>query len=108
VAATVPAWGILFYLASEFEKRIEYGDTRLRHLHILIGGGWAIVLTTLAGLALLLVDHISWRPSTNDRTNKLIECPRDAWQGLPDIIPTEYKADYLKELIAAGSSTLMR
>src|SRR5260370_16969130 len=33
---------------------------------------------------------------------KLIECPRDAWQGLPDIIPTEYKAAYLKELIAAG------
>jgi hydroxymethylglutaryl-CoA lyase len=33
---------------------------------------------------------------------KLIECPRDAWQGLPDIIPAEYKADYLKELIAAG------
>src|ERR1700686_1998316 len=33
---------------------------------------------------------------------QLIECPRDAWQGLPDLIPTEYKADYLKELIAAG------
>jgi hydroxymethylglutaryl-CoA lyase len=33
---------------------------------------------------------------------KLIECPRDAWQGLPDLIPTEYKVDYLKELIAAG------
>ncbi|HEX4543759.1 MAG TPA: hypothetical protein VH114_11370, partial [Candidatus Acidoferrum sp.] len=33
---------------------------------------------------------------------KLIECPRDAWQGLPDIIPTEYKVEYLKELIAAG------
>ncbi|MCU1318350.1 MAG: hypothetical protein JWN63_3672 [Candidatus Acidoferrum typicum] len=33
---------------------------------------------------------------------KIIECPRDAWQGLPDLIPTEYKADYLKELIAAG------
>jgi hydroxymethylglutaryl-CoA lyase len=33
---------------------------------------------------------------------KLIECPRDAWQGLPDIIPTEYKAEYLKELIVAG------
>jgi hydroxymethylglutaryl-CoA lyase len=33
---------------------------------------------------------------------KLIECPRDAWQGLPDLIPTEYKADYLKELIAVG------
>jgi hydroxymethylglutaryl-CoA lyase len=33
---------------------------------------------------------------------KLIECPRDAWQGLSDLIPTEYKAEYLKELIAAG------
>jgi hydroxymethylglutaryl-CoA lyase len=33
---------------------------------------------------------------------KLIECPRDAWQGLPDLIPTEYKVEYLKELVAAG------
>jgi hydroxymethylglutaryl-CoA lyase len=33
---------------------------------------------------------------------KIIECPRDAWQGLPDFIPTECKAEYLKELIAAG------
>jgi hydroxymethylglutaryl-CoA lyase len=33
---------------------------------------------------------------------KLIECPRDAWQGLPDFIPTEYKAKYLKELILTG------
>ena len=32
----------------------------------------------------------------------LIECPRDAWQGLPDFIPTETKVAYLKELIAAG------
>ena len=33
---------------------------------------------------------------------KLIECPRDAWQGLPDLIPTDYKAEYLKQLILAG------
>ncbi|HEY2821578.1 MAG TPA: hypothetical protein VGJ06_11105 [Candidatus Acidoferrum sp.] len=33
---------------------------------------------------------------------KLIECPRDAWQGLPDFIPTELKAEYLKELVLAG------
>src|SRR3989442_2264210 len=33
---------------------------------------------------------------------KLIECPRDAWQGLPEQIPTEYKAKYLKELVLAG------
>jgi hydroxymethylglutaryl-CoA lyase len=35
-------------------------------------------------------------------TVKLIECPRDAWQGLPDFIPTELKTGYLKELVAAG------
>ena len=35
-------------------------------------------------------------------TAKLVECPRDAWQGLPDIIPSEYKAEYLKELMLAG------
>jgi hydroxymethylglutaryl-CoA lyase len=33
---------------------------------------------------------------------ELIECPRDAWQGLTDFIPTEYKAEYLRELILAG------
>ncbi|TCK74039.1 hydroxymethylglutaryl-CoA lyase [Acidipila rosea] len=33
---------------------------------------------------------------------KLIECPRDAWQGLPKPIPSEIKADYLRTLIAAG------
>lgn len=33
---------------------------------------------------------------------KLIECPRDAWQGLQDIIPAEYKAAYLRELVVAG------
>jgi hydroxymethylglutaryl-CoA lyase len=33
---------------------------------------------------------------------KLIECPRDAWQGLQEIIPVDYKAAYLKELVFAG------
>ena len=33
---------------------------------------------------------------------KLIECPRDAWQGLPRNIPTALKAQYLRALIAAG------
>src|SRR5690242_678378 len=33
---------------------------------------------------------------------KIIECPRDAWQGLPYFIPTDYKAEYLKELVLAG------
>jgi hydroxymethylglutaryl-CoA lyase len=33
---------------------------------------------------------------------KIIECPRDAWQGLSGIIPTETKVDYLLNLVAAG------
>ena len=33
---------------------------------------------------------------------KIIECPRDAWQGLPAMIPAEVKADYLRGLIHAG------
>ncbi|HEY0370299.1 MAG TPA: hydroxymethylglutaryl-CoA lyase [Chthoniobacterales bacterium] len=33
---------------------------------------------------------------------KLIECPRDAWQGLRQFIPTERKVEYLRALIAAG------
>jgi hydroxymethylglutaryl-CoA lyase len=35
-------------------------------------------------------------------TVKLIECPRDAWQGLKGLIPADLKADYLKALINAG------
>src|SRR5215467_8690453 len=33
---------------------------------------------------------------------KLIECPRDAWQGLSGHIPADLKVDYLKALIIAG------
>ena len=33
---------------------------------------------------------------------KIIECPRDAWQGLPKVIPAEVKADYLRSLLDAG------
>src|SRR5712691_4123429 len=33
---------------------------------------------------------------------KLIECPRDAWQGLKGQIPTDVKVAYLRALIQAG------
>src|SRR5256884_5785352 len=33
---------------------------------------------------------------------KLIECPRDAWQGLKEQIPSYIKIDYLKALISTG------
>jgi hydroxymethylglutaryl-CoA lyase len=35
-------------------------------------------------------------------TLKLVECPRDAWQGLSGQIPAEVKAAYLRALIGAG------
>jgi hydroxymethylglutaryl-CoA lyase len=35
-------------------------------------------------------------------TVKIVECPRDAWQGLPEIIPTATKVDYLLKLASAG------
>jgi hydroxymethylglutaryl-CoA lyase len=37
---------------------------------------------------------------------KLVECPRDAWQGLSGVIPSEAKADYLRRLIAAGFTSI--
>jgi hydroxymethylglutaryl-CoA lyase len=33
---------------------------------------------------------------------KLVECPRDAWQGLKGQIPTDLKVNYLQALISAG------
>src|ERR1700684_2368472 len=32
----------------------------------------------------------------------IVECPRDAWQGLREVIPTEEKVQYLSQLIALG------
>ncbi len=37
---------------------------------------------------------------------KLIECPRDAMQGLHDFIPTQTKADYINQLLKVGFDTI--
>lgn len=37
---------------------------------------------------------------------KIIECPRDAMQGLHDFIPTEIKADYINQLLKVGFNTI--
>lgn len=37
---------------------------------------------------------------------KLIECPRDAMQGLKEFIPTETKARYINQLLKAGFDTI--
>ena len=37
---------------------------------------------------------------------KLIECPRDAMQGLRDFIPTRVKADYINALLSVGFDTI--
>ena len=35
-------------------------------------------------------------------TVNIVECPRDAWQGLPEIIPTATKVEYLLKLASSG------
>jgi len=43
------------------------------------------------------------RPRTlKTSTLKLVECPRDAWQGLKHQVPADTKAQYLRALIGAG------
>ncbi len=37
---------------------------------------------------------------------KIIECPRDAMQGIPEFIPTEKKAKYLSTLLKVGYDTI--
>jgi hydroxymethylglutaryl-CoA lyase len=37
---------------------------------------------------------------------KIIECPRDAMQGLHDFIPTESKVEYINQLIGCGFDTI--
>jgi hydroxymethylglutaryl-CoA lyase len=39
-------------------------------------------------------------------TLKIIECPRDAMQGLKDIIPTQKKIDYINSLLKVGFDTI--
>ena len=41
------------------------------------------------------------KPNMSDSI-KLVECPRDAWQGLKGQIPAELKTNYLQALISAG------
>jgi hydroxymethylglutaryl-CoA lyase len=41
-------------------------------------------------------------PETNLESAKIVECPRDAWQGLAHQIPTESKVAYLQALLEAG------
>jgi hydroxymethylglutaryl-CoA lyase len=37
---------------------------------------------------------------------KLIECPRDAMQGMHDFIPTEKKVEYINALLRVGFDTI--
>ncbi|MFT6054661.1 MAG: hydroxymethylglutaryl-CoA lyase [Roseivirga sp.] len=37
---------------------------------------------------------------------KIVECPRDAMQGLHDFIPTTVKADYINQLLKVGFDTI--
>ncbi len=41
-----------------------------------------------------------------ERTIKLIECPRDAMQGWPHLIPTQKKIEYINALLKVGFDTI--
>lgn len=42
----------------------------------------------------------------NSRSMKIIECPRDAMQGIEEFIPTELKANYINQLLECGFDTI--
>src|SRR5260370_8847211 len=65
VAATVPAWGILFYLASEFEKENRIWEYEASPPLYLIGGGEGICPTQLSGLRPLPVQPYCCSRPTN-------------------------------------------
>ena len=51
--------------------------------------------------------HIRYTEGVNsEKTVRYAECPRDAWQGLPEFIPTETKVRHLAALLEAGFGTL--
>ena len=37
---------------------------------------------------------------------KIIECPRDAMQGIKEFIPTKKKIDYINQLLSVGFDTI--
>lgn len=41
-----------------------------------------------------------------DKTPKIVECPRDAMQGIEKFIPTSQKVEYLNQLLKVGFNTL--
>ena len=47
-------------------------------------------------------EHIRYWQILCPNEIKIIECPRDAWQGLKGQIPTAIKVQYLRALIGAG------
>ncbi len=48
----------------------------------------------------------TWYEKTIARMVKIIECPRDAMQGLKDFIPTATKAAYINQLLKVGFDTI--
>jgi hydroxymethylglutaryl-CoA lyase len=42
------------------------------------------------------------QPGTISKQITIVECPRDAWQGLSRVIPTDEKVEYLERLVSLG------
>lgn len=58
-------------------------------------------------MALLILAYIAKEIQTLDKEMiKIIECPRDAMQGIKEFIPTQLKADYINQLLKVGFDTI--
>ena len=53
--------------------------------------------------SILLLSYLS---VTDTLMSKIIECPRDAMQGLHEFVPTELKIEYLNQLLKVGFDTI--
>lgn len=49
---------------------------------------------------------LGYHPAMQPSGPTYVECPRDAWQGLPHVIPTEVKVAHLQALLDAGFTHL--
>ncbi len=52
------------------------------------------------------MDNIESNKTSPPHSLKVIECPRDAMQGIKDFIPTELKSRYIQDLLKVGYDTI--
>jgi len=52
------------------------------------------------------MDNFGTKQTSSSQPIKIVECPRDAMQGIKDFIPTELKTRYINDLLKVGYDTI--